>query len=368
MAKVEFDWQQATQEASTRRAELRRQKWLIRRRELELIASKNFLLPRLDAVGRYRWRGFGDDLIDPDGGDLPRFDNAYGDLTTGDFQEWQLGVELSLPIGFRRAHAGVRNAELALARARAILRDQQREVVHELADAVAEMDRSYSVSQTSFNRLVAGRQQLGAVQAAYEADKAPLDLYLDAQRRLTEAESNYYRSLAVYAVATKNVHFVKGTLLEFDGVYLSEGPWPGKAYCDAADRESNRSGPRPLNYASSRAPVVGWGEYPQLPNGGPIVETHAEYPIEHALPIEHAALQQPAVAKPHPNDSAAVGATGPATAANSASTVKKPSSEIIPAGHATDGDAAAEGSVAPATSELPVRLPMPPADPFLESR
>ena len=62
-AKIDFDWNQVTREATTRRAELRRQKWQIRRRELELIASKNYLLPRLDAVGRYRWRGFGDDLF-----------------------------------------------------------------------------------------------------------------------------------------------------------------------------------------------------------------------------------------------------------------------------------------------------------------
>ena len=63
LAKIDFDWCQVTDEATTRRAELRRQKWHIRRRELELIASKNHLLPRLDAVGRYRWRGFGDDLF-----------------------------------------------------------------------------------------------------------------------------------------------------------------------------------------------------------------------------------------------------------------------------------------------------------------
>jgi outer membrane protein TolC len=263
MAKVDFDWEQATQEAATRRAELRRQKWQIRRQELELIASKNYLLPRLDAVGRYRWRGFGDDLLGNEDGGLTRFNNAYEDLTTGDFQEWQLGLELSLPIGFRRAHAAVRNAELILARQRAVLRDQQREVVHELSDAIGEMDRAYTLWQTSFNRLVAARQQLGAVQAAYDADKAPLDLLLEAQRRLTEAESRYYGGLVEYAVATKNVHFVKGTLLEYDGIYLAEGPWPCDAYEDAAQREASRSVPRPLNYASSRAPVVSWGEYPQ---------------------------------------------------------------------------------------------------------
>ena len=38
-----------------------------------------------------------------------------------------------------------RNAELLLARERALLKDQQREVVHEAADAISEMDRAYVV-------------------------------------------------------------------------------------------------------------------------------------------------------------------------------------------------------------------------------
>ena len=69
-------------------------------------------MPRLDAVGRYRWRGFGDDLTGNESGGLGQFNSAYGNLATGNFQEWQLGVEFSLPFGFRREHAGVRNAEL----------------------------------------------------------------------------------------------------------------------------------------------------------------------------------------------------------------------------------------------------------------
>jgi outer membrane protein TolC len=125
VAKINFDWPQVTGEATTRRAELRRQKWQIRRRELELMASKNYLLPRLDGVGRYRWRGFGDDLF-PIGAVPPppdeQFDGAYSNLTSGNFQEWQLGFELSVPIGFRQAHVAARNAELMLARERAILR------------------------------------------------------------------------------------------------------------------------------------------------------------------------------------------------------------------------------------------------------
>jgi outer membrane protein TolC len=274
-AKIDFDWNQVTCEATTRRAELRRQKFQIRRRELELIASKNNLLPRLDAVGRYRWRGFGDTLFPDKNPPLPRFDNAYEDLTSGDFQEWQLGFEFNMPIGFREAHVSERNAELLLARERAILRDQEREIVHEAADAISETDRAYAVLQTSFNRLAANHDQLGAVQAAYENDKVPLDLYLDAQRRVADAEIDYHLNRSRYTLATKNVHFVKGTLLEYDGVYLQEGPWPCDAYEDAAKREVSRSQPRPLNYASSRAPVVSAGVFDQHPgngcgtNGGP---------------------------------------------------------------------------------------------------
>jgi outer membrane protein TolC len=320
MAKVEFDWDQASAESATRRAELRRQKWQIRRRELELIASKNFLLPRLDAVGRYRWRGFGDDLLGNEDGTLGQFNSAYGDLTNGDFQEWQLGVELSVPIGFRRAHAAVRNAELVLARDRALLRDQQREVIHELADAIAEMDRTFVVAQTSFNRMIASRQQHEALLVPFEENKeVSLDLLLDAQRRVMESESRYYRALAEYAIATKNVHFVKGTLLEYDGVYLAEGPWPGEAYKDAADIESLRGAPRKFNYASSSAPVVGWGEMPQNVGDQTVHESMDGMPTQEGrvYPEEPARALVPAAAidKSAPSEVAPASFTAPTPAA-----------------------------------------------------
>lgn len=261
-APVHFDWPQVTSETVIRRAELRRQRFAVRGRELEWIASKNHLLPRLDTVGRYRWRGFGDDLLDPDGNNPP-FDNAYENLTGGDFQEWQLGVELTVPIGYRRAFAAKRNAEMQLHRARAILREQERQAIHDVSDAVAEMNRAYVVSQTSYNRFDAAQNQLAAVKAAFEAEKAPLDLLLDAQRRLADAQSKYFRSLTEHAIAVKNVHYAKGTLLDYDGVFLSEGGWPSIAHQDAIQRERLRGKARPLNYSSHHAPRVSHGAYEQ---------------------------------------------------------------------------------------------------------
>jgi hypothetical protein len=230
---------------------------------LEQIASRNYLLPRLDAVARQRWRGFGHDLIHSDSTGRDRFDNAYMDLVSGDFQEWQVGFELNMPIGFRQGAAAARNAELQLTRARAVLREQEHIVLHDAANAVAEFDRTVVVTQTAGRRLDAARHQLDAVEAAYDADKAPLDFVLEAQRRLAEAESSYYQAMAEYAVAIKNVHFAKGTLLDYDGIVLAESAWADKAYADAAERDRLRGRPRVLNYASARQPVVGGGAYDQ---------------------------------------------------------------------------------------------------------
>jgi hypothetical protein len=368
MAKVDFDWEQSASESAVRRAELRRQKWNIRRRELEVIASKNFLMPRLDAVGRYRWRGFGDDLTGNADGTLGQFDSAYGNLATGNFQEWQLGVEFSLPFGFRREHAGVRNAELLLARDRALLRDQQREVIHELSDAIAEMDRTFVVAQTSYNRLIASRQQHQALEVPFEENKeVSLDLLLDAQRRQMDSEVRYYRALAEYALAVKNVHYVKGTLLDYDGVYLAEGAWPGEAYQDAADIASLRRGkPRQLNYASSRAPVVGWGEMPQSPDGAPVEES-GEVPGEIPAPP----LQQPSQQYREEPASALVPArVGDKTAsptvtqarllsatADSTSSPNTPSTGLVPA---LAIDKLAPSTSLPNAAQSPAPFPTPP--------
>jgi hypothetical protein len=278
MAKVEFDWSEVLCQALTRRVELRRQKWQIKRRELELLAFRNFLLPRLDAFGRYRWRGFGKNLLfddkfidiaapgDPPPGNLVR-NNAFKDLVSGDFQEWQLGFEMTMPIGFRQAHAAVRNAQLNLARDVAILEEQEREVVHDLSSAFGELERAYAIAQTYFNARVAVKQWQEALEASDLKVREPArynEALFDAQRRLADIEGNYYRAMVEYSLAIKQVHFAKGSLLEYNGVYLAEGPWPDHAYRDAQQRDALRGRSWDLNNFVLRRPApVSQGQYPQ---------------------------------------------------------------------------------------------------------
>ncbi len=275
LARVEFDWEETLIESLERRPEIRRQRWQIKKRELELEANKNFMKPELDLIGRYRWRGFGRNFLE-EGSQTGRFEGALNNLFDGDFQEWQLGLELSVPLGKRQAHAAMRFAELQLARDRAILHEQERAIVQSLSNAIADVDRAYAVLQTNFNRRHAARQEVAAMQAAYDSDNATLDLLLESQRRQAEADGSYYRSLVEYSLAIKNVQFEKGSLLSYNNIYLSEGGWPEKAYRDAAERDRLRGRVRTIVDAPAYTGNLSQGIYPQLLVPGEVPEENLQ--------------------------------------------------------------------------------------------
>lgn len=286
-AKIEYQWHDVVAESLTRREELYRQRLQVRRRELELTASRNFLRPRLDLVSRYRIRGLGENFMGgaPIGpADPPDFANSSLDNLFGThYQEWQLGGELTFPIGYRRAHAAVRNAQLQLARERTILEEQQRQILHDLSNAVADAYRAFEVCQTNFNRRLAAKKQVDILRGKLK-DRLPvsLDQLIDAERRFADADSQYHRSLSEYMLALKNVQLEKGTLLDYWQVVVPDGP-DGQECCPTvAYRSLPATCPRPLNYVLERtsfgfsdcpaedhaAPLEG-SPIPAPPRGGP---------------------------------------------------------------------------------------------------
>lgn len=216
MANIAFDWQACVAEAIKQRPELQRQHLNLKKREMELLAARNFLNPRLDAVGRYRWRGFGDDLIGSgnQGGNSPA--SAVGNLATGDQQEWSLGLEFTIPIGYRRANAAVQHAELAVSRERAIQREQQREVESNLGGAIADAVRAYQSVENNLNQYLAAKDYVKTLETRRDAQQSDgADRILDGHRRLVQAEIRFFRARSEYAVALKNVHYEKGSLLRY---------------------------------------------------------------------------------------------------------------------------------------------------------
>lgn len=242
---VQFDWQQSIQEALYQRQELVQQRWLIKQRELQLIAAKNFLLPRFDVIGQYRFRGLGRDLTGGSGTFQDDLNNgtalssAFGDLSSGDFQEWQLGAEFSLPIGFRAAHLGVRNAELALSREQALFQEQKREVVFGLSNAFGELRRGYTSLKAAEEQYVAAREFQFVMQIEIERGR-DRDIELEAQRRVVDAEIAFRQAQVEYTLAIKNIHFEKGSYLQYCNVMLTESTSHPRALTDAVDRAARR--------------------------------------------------------------------------------------------------------------------------------
>lgn len=243
-AKLIPDWHACLADAMMFRTELRRQKWQVKSLQLQLAAAHSLTNPRLDFVSGYQVNAFGDQLIasnDNDGVTTQGLGDAYGTLFNGDQTGWNLGLQFSMPIGFRQAKAQVRNLELRLAKAREILSAQELDVAHEVADALQAVDFQYQNAATNFNRHAAAAQRVQMFESEFQEGTVTLDEVLRAQASLATAESAYYGSLVQYNQSLSYLHMVKGTLLERNNVQLEEGGWAPQAYQQALRRAWHRS-------------------------------------------------------------------------------------------------------------------------------
>ena len=233
IAPVVLDWETSQSTALERRVEIRRQQWSIKQRQLELCASRNLNQWQFDLVGQYGFRGFGDNLFGsrdrPEG-------SAFDDLINGDLDDWQLGFELGGAIGKRAGYVAIRNAELNLARDKTILKEQKRQLLHDLNAAFVEVDRSMEAIRTSYNSNEAVQEELVPKQKRVEAGQDSVFFLLDAQQRATSAASAVHRAIATYNQALLSYDYECGRLLQRHGVSLEEGPWDNAAQANAFDR------------------------------------------------------------------------------------------------------------------------------------
>lgn len=278
VAPVAFDWNQSQVDSLNRRVELRRQKWTIRQRELELIASKALNKWRFDFVGQYGFRGFGDNWF---GSHTRSNGSAVHDLLQGNLDDWQVGVELGGAIGNRKGHLAVRNAELQLARERTILKEQQRQILHDLNAAYTEVDRARENMKTSFNLRVAAQDELDPKRERVDEGQDPLFFLLDAKQRAANSESAVHRSIADYNKSLLNYAYVTGTLLSRYNVHLTEGEWSSDAQNNAF-RKASRFERRDSSHRNLDTWPVSQGQYDQ--NAYPIIQQPAELPQDVSLP------------------------------------------------------------------------------------
>jgi len=213
-----FDWYTMAYETIEDRTEIRQQRKQVEQQELLLFAAKSFTKPRLDAIATYRNNGFGDSLA----GGNTQFSGALDEAFEGNFDEFEVGLSLQAPLGFRRAHAGVRNSELQLMRQRVILKELKQQILHDLGTAVRTVDQAYRVLEVSRLGAEAARESAEAREVAFQADAVGFEDLLDAQQRMLDAQLAYHNAKATYELAIAQVHFESADLLEEYAITFNE--------------------------------------------------------------------------------------------------------------------------------------------------
>ncbi len=232
------EWKSALSDALSRRPELMLARQDLKFRQLDLIRQRNSLLPDLRFVASDTLHSVGSQL---DEGPVPA--NAFHELFSDPFNNYSLGFLLNVPLGYRAANAGVRNAQLSLQRSYLSLRSEENKAELFLGQAyrqVFEFERQIEINQSA---LRAATAQLKAYKDLFQGGRGTsygADLVLAIQNWSSSAAS-LYTSIVQYNNALATLDFARGSIRERDNVLIGDGPLPACAQVRAVEHERQRT-------------------------------------------------------------------------------------------------------------------------------
>lgn len=215
-----IDWHYAVQIAEQNRCDLIQLKLVVESDERQVQLARNTALPRVDATARYGFNGLE--------GRTQTGDYLVG--RAGDFPGWQLGVDVSMPLGLREARADLRRLELVLARDRANLHEGLRQASNALARSYRNLAQYYEeyveTKRASSAALVnveaqKDRWQVGGV-AAGGIGQTPYLNYLQAITNWGTTKSAEAQALLRYNSELAAFELEMGTILEAHGIAFYE--------------------------------------------------------------------------------------------------------------------------------------------------
>ncbi len=209
---LRIDWQQIVDLGEQQRPDIIELKLIVEADEQLLRQSRNQATPRVDATALYRWNGLEGEM--PIGSDLRS--------RAGQFTDWSLGVNFSVPLGLRSERAALRQQELLIARDRANLAQGVHQMVHTLAGNLRNLDQFYA----QYKRLQAVREaaalNLEQQTRAYVNGLIQFITVLQAIVDWGNAISSEAQALTQYNTELANLELATGTILQAHGVAFYE--------------------------------------------------------------------------------------------------------------------------------------------------
>jgi outer membrane protein TolC len=206
------NWSQINELAGERRPDIIELKLILEADDQLWQIARNNALPRVDAVGLYRWNGLD--------GRMPNGSSISSD--GGQFTDWTLGVNFSVPLGLRQSRAALRSRELIIARDRANLQQGLHNAAHILATAVRSLDQLYEQYLAFQDAREAARINLDAQLLRYRTGQTILLNVLQALVDWGNSVSSEASALTQYNAQLAMLERQTGTILETHGVVFYE--------------------------------------------------------------------------------------------------------------------------------------------------
>ena len=255
MAGLKPRWENCIDEGLTSRPDLAWARQELEKNQHALTVAKNNLNPDLRLFARFEPFGDGSTLTGngtftdnsgPFGGPgVPKPTNAFRSLMNGHLADYQVGLSLNMPLGFRAEHAAVRIARLELTKSYLLLRDWENLVAFQVAREYQEVEHWYNrilihrAERVAYQESLTNKDKIVALGKSQISD--PALQYLEVQRRYAAALVKEYIAIAEYNSTLARLEWAKGTILRYDNVYIGEGALPQCAQVRAVEYEKERT-------------------------------------------------------------------------------------------------------------------------------
>ncbi len=231
-APVQADWKAVAHDALNLRPELIMAREEVKARQLNVVLQKNFLLPDLRFQATHTTVGLGTRLdgngqmLDVNG--LPVTNNALRSLVGDHYNDWTIGVNLNVPLGFRHEFASLRDARLQLVQGYALLKNQEIKATTFGARAYSKVIETQRVLEIRRLQREAAAEQLRVRSVAFEEGnkQSPVEFLLTAQQQFAAALSQEYQAIVDYNIALATLEFARGTIMHHSRVSIAEAPVP----------------------------------------------------------------------------------------------------------------------------------------------
>lgn len=203
---ITFNLRDTLETAIANRPEVQRALLSIDNTSIRQIVANNALLPRLDLRLSTQFNSQGGSA-----------NQAYSELTSTDFVDYNAALSFELPIGNREANAGVTQRRLEKSQAVIAYRNTIQNIVSEVNNALRNVQTNFElIEQTRTARLAATENvRTIDVKESTIANKSPelLNLKLSRQESLSQAELEEVQALTDYNIAIARLFSSMGTTL-----------------------------------------------------------------------------------------------------------------------------------------------------------